>query len=106
MPYQLDLSRGKNYYYAAVRATPTCLGCHARLRPGLREGDLLAVVKIEAGTEALAEGFHRYRALLMPVALGLAGGLMVGSFLILRFLVFSAHWRFHSKRPAAADLPS
>ena len=47
---QLLLAINKFHYYGAVRATRACLGCHRRDNVELKEGDLLAVVKIEVPT--------------------------------------------------------
>src|SRR4051794_10652125 len=55
----LMLEQGKNAYYAAVRAGPSCLGCHQQIKPEVQEGDLLAVIKIEVPTSSMADQFHR-----------------------------------------------
>src|SRR5215469_17112975 len=87
---QLDLAKGFNYYYGAVRASESCLGCHRQLGPGaaeLKENDLLAVIKIRAPTESIADGFHANRALLISVALVTAILIMAGSYLIVRYVI-------------------
>ena len=86
---QLQLAEGLNTYYAAVRASPTCLGCHRRAAPDLEEGGLLAVIRIEVPVEAVADSVHTNRALLLSVALVTVILLMLGSFLILRFVALS-----------------
>jgi signal transduction histidine kinase len=82
-------SRGVNEYCAAIRASKTCLGCHRDKdkRPDLAENDLLAVVKIEASTEPIAESFHTPRAFLISIALGTALLIMGGSYLIVRYVI-------------------
>jgi signal transduction histidine kinase len=80
-------SRGANEYIAAIRATRTCLGCHQQGRPDLAENDLLAVLKIEASTEPIAESFHTPRAFLISIALGTALLIMGGSYLIVRYVI-------------------
>jgi hypothetical protein len=89
---QLDLAKGFNYYYGAVRASKSCLGCHRQVdaeAADLRENDLLAVIKVRVPTEPFADGIHANRALLISIALAMILVLMAGSFLILRVLVFS-----------------
>jgi signal transduction histidine kinase len=84
---QLILSRGVNYYYGAVRAGKSCLGCHQQSHPELAENDLLAVIKIEVATQPIAEGFHTNRAILISIALGSALLIMGGSYLIVRYVI-------------------
>lgn len=83
----LMLEEGKNAYYAAVRAGPSCIGCHKQLKPELEEGDLLAVVKIEVPTDSIADQFHRNRALLISTALVTALLIMGCSFVIVRYVI-------------------
>jgi signal transduction histidine kinase len=86
---QLLLSQGVNYYYAAVRASPACLGCHRQVNPDrdLKKNDLLAVVKIEMPTESMADGVHANRALLISTALITALLIMGGSYIIVRYVI-------------------
>ncbi len=84
---QLMLSRGKNYYYGAVRAGPSCLGCHRQLNADLKENDLLAVIKIEIPTDSIASEFHTNRALLISTALVTALLIMGASFIIVRYVI-------------------
>ncbi len=83
----LDLSAGHNNYYGAVRATESCLGCHRRQNADLQEGDLLAVVKIEVDTQPIEAGFHTNRAILISIAFSTAVLIMVGSYLIVRYVI-------------------
>jgi two-component system sensor histidine kinase BarA len=83
----LMLEQGKNAYYAAVRAGPSCLECHQQLKPDLQQGDLLAVIKIEVPTESMADQVHRNRGLLLSTAIVTAVLSMGGSFLIVRYVI-------------------
>jgi signal transduction histidine kinase len=85
--HQLVLSQGKHFYYGAVRASPSCLGCHRQLNADLKEGDLLAVIKIEVPTESIASEFHANRALLITTALVTALLVMGGSYVIVRYVI-------------------
>ncbi len=97
---QLLLTKDKaydNYYYAPVRATESCLGCHSQLRqkereknpdlPELKKGDLLAVVKIEFPARIIEEGVTINRAWLIGIAFGAALLIMGCSHGIIRYLV-------------------
>ncbi len=84
---QLQLSQGKNYYYGAVRASASCLGCHQQLRPGLKEDDLLAVIKIEVPTDSISDEIHANRAILISTALVTVLLIMFGSYIIVRYVI-------------------
>jgi signal transduction histidine kinase len=84
---QLILSQKSNYYYGAVRAGDACLGCHRQLNPDLKKNDLLAVVRIEVPTTAIAEGFHTNAALLLAGAIVTAVLIMLGNYGIVRYVI-------------------
>jgi signal transduction histidine kinase len=81
------LSQGKNLYYGAVRASNSCLDCHQRLTPGLKENDLLAVIKIEVPTTSIEEDLANNRALLLSTAMVTALLIMGGSYVIVRYVI-------------------
>jgi two-component system sensor histidine kinase BarA len=83
----LDLSSKHNYYYGAVRATTSCLECHRQRNADLHEGDLLAVIKIDVGTQPIEAGFHTNRAYLISIAFITTFLIMVGSYLIVRYVI-------------------
>ncbi len=83
----LDASAKVNYYYGAVRATESCLGCHRRENSDLQKGDLLAVIKIKAETAPIEAGFHTNRAILISIAFSTAVLIMLGSYLIVRYVI-------------------
>jgi two-component system sensor histidine kinase BarA len=88
---QQALSQGKNFYYAAIRASDSCIGCHyheknARGEP-VKAGDLLAVLKIEMATGDIEDAVHRNRALLLTIGIVTALLIMGGSFLIVRYVI-------------------
>ncbi len=84
---QLLTSINKFHYYGAIRATQACLGCHRRDNAELKEGDLIAVVKIEVPTTLIEEGVHINRAVLLCTALATALLIMGGSYLIVRYVI-------------------
>ena len=83
------------FYYGALRAGPTCIGCHTdparvgqdKLRPNLKPNDLMAVVRIELPTRMIEEGFHTNRALLISFAIGTSLLIIAGSYLIIRYVI-------------------
>src|SRR5579875_2064478 len=83
----LELSSKRNYYYGAVRATASCLECHRQRHADLHEGDLLAVVKIDVDTQPIEAGFHVNRAILISIAFATTLLIMVGSYLIVRYVI-------------------
>jgi two-component system sensor histidine kinase BarA len=85
--HQLQLSQEKNFYYGAVRATASCLGCHQKLNPILAEKDLLAVIKIEVPTASIADEFHANRAILISIAIVTVLLIMFGSYVIVRYVI-------------------
>jgi two-component system sensor histidine kinase BarA len=87
-------SLGVVQYYSPIRAMPQCIDCHNRRdeaaqlkRPPLKDGDLMAVVKINLSTKGIESGVHVNRALLLTFALLTAILIMTGSYLIIRYVV-------------------
>jgi signal transduction histidine kinase len=76
-----------NDYYAPVRATKSCIECHSKVRAGLQENDLIAVVKISVPTDEIERGVHVNNAILISTALVTALLIMGGSYLIVRYVI-------------------
>ena len=79
-------------YYAPIRAAKSCLGCHATLtlEKGAsppQENDLIALLRIRMPTRPIEEGVHWNWALLMTTAFGTALLIMIGSWLIIRYII-------------------
>src|SRR5207249_2271672 len=81
------------YYYGALRAAPSCIDCHTnkekmggedKVRKDLKPDDLMGVVRIRLSTQAIEEGFHTNRALLISFAIGTSLLIIAGSYLIIR----------------------
>jgi two-component system sensor histidine kinase BarA len=83
------------YYYRSIRAGESCVGCHSDAAkvgeknavPGLKQDDLMAVVRIRLSTHSIEEGFHKNRALLFAFAIGTSLLIMAGSYLIIRYVI-------------------
>ena len=84
------------YYYGALRAGPTCIGCHTdpnkmggvdKARTDLKLDELMAVVRIRLSTQVIEEGFHTNRALLISFAIGTSLLIIAGSYLIIRYVI-------------------
>jgi signal transduction histidine kinase len=82
-------------YYGAIRAIPSCIDCHRPLQTPeekkefgeLKEGDLIAVVRIRMDTKAVEDAVHLNRAILLSTALVTSLLLMLGSYLIIRYVI-------------------
>ena len=86
-------AQGVFHYYGVIRASEKCVACHngaemtsARGGP-IREGDLMAVVKVTLSTRTIETGMHINRALLLSFALITSLLIMTGSYLIIRYVV-------------------
>jgi signal transduction histidine kinase len=88
---QLMLSQGRNYYYAAIRASDSCVGCHTHSVNGHKEpvkaGDLIAVLKIDLPTRNITNAVHGNHALLLTTGIITALLIMFGSYLIVRYVI-------------------
>jgi two-component system, NarL family, sensor histidine kinase BarA len=89
-------AQGVFHYYGVIRAQANCIECHNRQpaaigvanpKPPLKEGDMMAVVKVTLSTKAIETGAHVNRALLLSFAIITAILIMTGSFLIIRYVV-------------------
>jgi len=86
-------AQGVFHYYGAIRAQAACIDCHNRLPAAtrssapLKEGDLMAVVKVTLSTKSIETGAHMNRALLLSFAIMTAILIMTGSYLIIRYVV-------------------
>jgi two-component system, NarL family, sensor histidine kinase BarA len=86
--------KGVFHYYGVIRAQTSCIDCHNKLpaaagvaNPPLKEGDMMAVVKVTLSTKSIESGAHMNRALLLSFALLSAILIMTGSYLIIRYVV-------------------
>jgi signal transduction histidine kinase len=79
------------FYYAPIRAGGQCIDCHnAMLKPGqdsIAANDLLAMVRIRMPTRSIEDGVHWNRAILITTAIGTAILIMVGSWIIVRYII-------------------
>ena len=81
------------HYYGAVRADARCLDCHPRTAAEreeygtLKQGDLMALVRINIPTEAITKGVDQNRAWLISIAFVTAILIMGGSYLIVRYVI-------------------
>lgn len=86
-------SQREIHFYGAVRAGESCLKCHPftaeekETLAGLKENDLMGVVQIRIPTEAIEQGLHINRAILIATALITALLIMAGSWLIVRYVI-------------------
>jgi signal transduction histidine kinase len=71
------------FYYGAIRAGKSCLGCHHRRSAN----ELMAVVRIRLPTKDIEAGVHLNRAVLISTALVTALLIMGGSYIIIRYVI-------------------
>src|SRR5579875_620460 len=83
----LDLTSKHNYYYGAVRASASCVACHRQRNAELREGGLLAIVKIDVDTQPIEDGFNKNRAYLLSIAIGTTFIIMAFSYMLVRYVI-------------------
>ncbi|RLS59905.1 MAG: HAMP domain-containing protein [Planctomycetota bacterium] len=86
---KLFLSRSVNHYYAAIRASKSCMGCHTQLQGAIKENDLLAMIQIDVDIpiDSIEKQVHINRAILISNALITALLIMGGSYLIVRYVI-------------------
>lgn len=78
------------FYYAPIRAGAQCISCHNSMRKegdNIAVNDLLAMVRIRMPTKSIEEGVHWNRAILITTAIGTAILIMVGSWIIVRYII-------------------
>jgi signal transduction histidine kinase len=92
--YVNQSTQGIFQYYGVVRAQQSCIQCHntqpanaGSANHALKEGDVMAVVKVSLSTKSIETGAHVNRALLLSFALLTAILIMTGSYLIIRYVV-------------------
>lgn len=81
------LSSEHYHYYAPVRSTQSCLGCHQQRNPELKQGGLIAMIKITINAESIQSGVNKNRAYLIGTALATALLIMGGAWLIVRYVI-------------------
>ena len=78
-------------YYAPIRLAKNCLGCHQEINKkkghDTAENDLIAMARIRMPTKSIEEGVHWNRAILISTAISTAILIMVGSWMIVRYII-------------------
>jgi signal transduction histidine kinase len=106
-------SSGDNFvYYGAIRASPQCLHCHGKSADEkaeygeLKDGDLMAVVRIRLSSQAIQEDVNLNRAILLAFALATALLIMAFSWLLVRYIIVKPvmHLKEVSDAIAAGEL--
>ncbi len=88
--HNLSGQRDFNYVYrGAIRASESCLRCHQHERePRVASaGQLMGVANVRMSTRAIEDRMHINRAVLIATALVSALLLMLGSYLIVRYVI-------------------
>ncbi len=79
-------------YYAPIRVTNDCMSCHQTIakkkgQDPLADGDLIAMVRVRMPTKSIEDGVHMNRAILATTAITTAILIMVGSWIIVRYII-------------------
>ena len=79
------------YFYAPLRASKECMSCHQAIarkkQQELAENDVIAMVRIRMPTKSIEEGVNWNRAILATTAIATAILIMVGSWIIVRYII-------------------
>ncbi|TWT64501.1 Signal transduction histidine-protein kinase BarA [Rubinisphaera italica] len=74
-------------YYAAVKASKSCLTCHYHQRPNAAEGDLLGMVKISLPLAKTKSRLAKNNAILIAMAIVTSFLAMVAAYAIVRYVI-------------------
>lgn len=83
----LLLQQEVNHYYAAIRATKTCLPCHRVSNSNLAENDLLAMIKIIVPIKSIGDKIGINNMVLFCTGVVTVGLIMGGSYIIVRYVI-------------------
>jgi two-component system sensor histidine kinase BarA len=91
-------------FYAPIRASASCIGCHHHAEA--KQGELLGVLEVAVPTEAIEKDVHWNRALLISTAIITALLIMSGSYIIVRYVIVKPvkHLKEVSDAIAAGEL--
>jgi two-component system, NarL family, sensor histidine kinase BarA len=83
-----DRAEGIYYYYGAVRASQSCVTCHAARDPNVKaEGDLIGMVKITFPLDPTENALAWNNALLLATAIVTAFLAMLAAWAIVRYVI-------------------
>jgi signal transduction histidine kinase len=83
----LVLQQEANHYYAAIRATKTCLACHRQNNPNLAQNDLIAVIKINVPVKSIGDKIGINNMVLFCTGVVTVALIMAGSYIIVRYVI-------------------
>ena len=78
---------GEYYYYGALTASKSCMRCHETRDPGLKEGELMGMVKITFPLEKTRRALNYNNAILIAMAIVTAFLAMLGLYAIVRYVI-------------------
>ncbi|MEZ6045281.1 MAG: ATP-binding protein [Planctomycetaceae bacterium] len=83
-----DNSQGDTYhYYAAMRAKKSCIDCHKKFSPDVKEGDLLGAVYLKFPLRKTQKALAMNNAILMATAIVTAFLAMLAAYAIVRYVI-------------------
>lgn len=86
--YILQIPEKQEYrYYAAVRATKSCLSCHYHQKPGIADNDLIGMVKITLPLSKTKGRLDKNNAILLAMSIVTSFLAMIGAYAIVRYVI-------------------
>ncbi len=86
--YILPVPEKEEYrYYAAVRATKSCLSCHYHQKPGIAEGDVIGMAKITLPLSKTKSRLAKNNAILLAMAIVTSFLAMIAAYAIVRYVI-------------------
>ena len=86
--YIVQIPEKQEYrYYAAVKASKSCLSCHYHQRPGTEAGDLIGMVKITLPLSKTKSRLAKNNAILLAMAIVTSFLAMIAAYAIVRYVI-------------------
>jgi signal transduction histidine kinase len=79
--------KGEYHYYGEIRAAKSCLKCHTQRQPGVKEGDLIGMIKITFPLQPTERALARNNAILLTTAIVTASLAMLAAYAIVRYVI-------------------
>lgn len=104
--YYEDKDDGTYVYFRAITAGTSCLGCHQKIKPGVKLGDVLGIAKISFPLQDTESEIAKNNAILIAMAIVTCALAMLGAYAIVRYVIVKPvlHLKDVSDAVAQGDL--